>query len=142
MPNVSVNITSSEMRKFAAQIKSATDAQRRKVQEAIEETTLAVHRKAVQKAPVKRGYLRRSIHPAVAGNKLSGRVTAGDEKVDYALYVEKGRKAISGPLMVFKIGGKTIFTHKVAAAKPQPFMEPAADSERGPFIRRLENAFK
>lgn len=61
-------------------------------------------------APVDTGALRNSIQSSVGG--LSGEVTAG---VEYAIYQEFG-------------------TYKMAA---QPFMTPAADAARGPFLAAM-----
>ncbi len=114
---------------------------RKAVQEAVEDTTVAVHAHAVSHVAVDRGDLKRDIDYKIG--KLSGIVFAGSEEVPYAAHVEYGTsphiiEPVDSNLLVFKnSAGEKVFATRVnhPGTAAQPFMRPAAKFG-GPVLKR------
>lgn len=90
---------------------------RPRLRDAINETALDVETLAKQRAPVKTGNLRRSLHTAPAAEEL--RATVGTN-VEYARFVEYGTSRMG----------------------PRPYLTPALESNRPRFVDRLARAFE
>lgn len=102
---------------------------------------------AQQRAPVKTGKLRQSIHYFVRGGTLTI-----DASAEYAPFIEFGTgsrgefpgkpyviKPKKGKYLVFKAGGKTIYTKQVThpGIAAQPYLRPAAIDVMGPLLDKL-----
>lgn len=48
-----------------------------------------------------------------------------DRGTDYAMYHHEGSRAVNGKLMVFEVGGATVYTMRRKAIPPNPFMRDA-----------------
>ena len=86
---------------------------------------------AKERAPVLSGTLKRSIHsgnPSLSNGQWEVRIGTN---LEYARIHEYGGtiKAKNKPFLVFKIGGKLIFTKSVQIPQ-RPYLRPAFDSQR------------
>ena len=86
------------------------------VERVVERTTFAIEGRAKQAAPVDTGTLRNSIQGSIIGAH-EGEVAVGAE---YGIYVEYGT------------------VHQAA----QPYLTPAVEAERGPFLAAVGDALK
>ena len=117
-------------------------------QEAVEDTTLAVHVHAVTNVAVKRGDLKRDIRFKIG--KLAGIIVAGSEDVGYAAHVEFGTsphiiEPRNANLLRFKdSSGNVVFARRMnhPGTQAQPFMTPAAEANRRKHSRKMKAAVK
>lgn len=100
---------------FLNKARALVPSTRAAVRQAVAETALLLETDAKQFAPVDTGRLRASIHTEVSSDGLSATVEAG---VDYAVFLEFGTRYI----------------------QPRPFLGPAYEKNRLPFIARLKAA--
>ena len=100
----------------ARAIREAQDRAQDAVQAVVERYADAIAREAKGFAPVDTGALRGSIRTALS--RFSADILAGDDEITYAAFVELG-------------------TINAAA---QPFLAPAFEANRAPFVRDLKAA--
>lgn len=117
-------------------------------QEAVEDTTLAVHTHAVQNVAVKRGDLKRDIRFKIG--RLAGLIIAGSEEIGYAGHVEFGTtphviEPRTSNLLRFKdSSGNPVFARRVnhPGTEAQPFMTPAAEAAHRTHKSNMKAAVK
>lgn len=139
--SISVNIPEHELRELEQKAEAYADGVKTKIAAAVEETATNIERKAKLNAPVDTGRLRSSIH--VAGFLESGLASRVAVDVDYAPYLEFGtgqRVEIPPELVDFAKQFEGTQPAPGGGIEPQPFLFPAAFSERGPFKKRIANA--
>jgi len=146
---IEFKISRREMDRVTKNMGKYGDGVRRRLKHAVEDTLLAVQREAVRLVPVKRGNLKRTIRPDKIGSYEGRILVGGQNDVDYASDIEYGTKAhtiepVNATILRFKVGGQIVWAKKVnhPGTAAQPFMAPAAESQRQPHIDRVVRALR
>ena len=110
------------------------------IKKALRESTLAVHKGAMDRVPERTGELKKSITMRLSSSGLSGYVLA---KSKYAHLVEFG----AGPAFIEPKRKKALYFNGHFSAyaflperKPRPFLKPAAEQEKGRLEKRIREA--
>jgi len=130
MAGVSVEILDSEQKKAIGDIKAYATRVEGKVHKVIATTVLNVHAHAVRNVVVDMGFLKGSIVPIVHVNGLSGEVGTNKE---YAARIEFGFNPNT-------IGGGVDSLGRRFNQSGQPYLFPAAESQRNDHARRMKKA--
>lgn len=139
--NITVDVEGEK--EVIASIEKATADLLADVEGVVQETLSKIEREAKKNVPVDEGDLRASIRQSLedaAGYFIQGKVIAGDEDADYAVYIEHGtgKHAKKGdgrktPWVYFdEKRGRFVTTE---GNKPQPFLAPAF-KKHIPFFKR------
>jgi hypothetical protein len=133
--------------RFAAACARVPQVAQRELVASTNRLTLLGEREAKQGAPVKSGNLRRAITATPAtfgGGTVTGRWGVSVQSrtgFPYHITAERGRRGFSaapGKVLVFEIGGRTIYTKRVRAAAGRWYMRGSLNAVRprvGPEYR-------
>ena len=101
---------------------------------------LLVENAAKDKAPYKTGTLKRSItHETIEKSEKACHVSVGTN-LEYARLQEYGGTIEGKPLLVFEIGGETIFVQSVTVPA-SPYLRPAFDETKKGVVEEVKRIF-
>ena len=142
---INFDVPRSEQRKFERELKRYYKKNREEFQHRVRQSTAAMHKMAVDNAPLKNGDLRKNIRFDVSDAELTGSVISNAE---YSAAVEEGTK----PHVIRPVKKKVlanpetgeIFGTKVdhPGTQAQPFMYPAWKKAHKDFLKGLRRVFK
>jgi HK97 gp10 family phage protein len=138
-PKITVNITDAEVRKMVNDLSQWALARRARIKDVTSLSLINIQRKAKRAAPVDFGRLRAAINVDRNPDGMGGSVIAATE---YAVYQEFGTgEAVKIPLgledYARQFKGKGVRKINIP---PQPFLFPAAESERPQYIDKITEA--
>ncbi len=142
---INLSVTKAEQKKFDRELKKFSKKNRKKFSHHLDQSTAAMHKMAVNKAPRDNGDLRKNIHFNIDESRLTGEVRS---EAEYSAAVENGTKPhvirpAKKKVLANPETGK-IFGMKVnhPGTQAQPFMYPAWKKAQKDFIKGLRRVFK
>lgn len=138
--NLQVDV--SDVTRLSRRLSGAGPVIQRHLVQGVSDAGRIVEGTAKQTAPVVTGEYRRGI-ASVAGPVAGGAQAIVRASAPHSIYVERGRRGF-GPrrarVLVFQVGGRTVYARRVGPAKAQWIMRKALRANEGRIRARLRRA--